>query len=227
MMSCCSNHRCNSHVGTMDTTQAVPTVKSCCLQASEDVTACCTSGAESGGASASSTSYAEEDEESDSPPSRHTWTISGIDCPSCISKVETALHRLDGLIKAHITFATLRLTVDFDASRLSLSQIEAAVTGLGYGLSGVGDRADSKSSLTDRMRQHRQLLVLAGLMIVGGLSRLVVPEWGGWVFWPAALVGTVPDYAGRAPPGGPWQLLWHGNPDDGCRYRRTGIGGEF
>ncbi|OQX35960.1 MAG: cadmium-translocating P-type ATPase [Oceanospirillales bacterium LUC14_002_19_P2] len=176
----------------MDSTKTAPTVKSCCLQASEEVTTCCASGAESGGGSVSSTGCTEEDEEVDSPPSRHTWTISGIDCPSCISKVETALHRLDGLIKAHITFATLRLTVDFDASRLNLSRIEATVTELGYGLSGVGNRADSKTSITDRLLQHRQLLALAGLMLAGGLSRLVVPEIGAWAFWPATLWGLFP-----------------------------------
>ncbi len=191
-MSCCSSNRCNARVSTIDTTQAAPTVKNCCLQASDVVTTCCASGAESGGSSVSSTGCAEEDEEGDSPPSRHTWAISGIDCPSCISKVETALHRLDGLIKAHITFATLRLTVDFDASRLNLSQIEATVTELGYGLSGVGTRADAKASITDRLLQHRQLLALTGLMLAGGLSRLVVPEMGAWAFWPAALWGLFP-----------------------------------
>ncbi|GAA4647853.1 zinc/cadmium/mercury/lead-transporting ATPase [Kistimonas scapharcae] len=96
------------------------------------------------------------------------------------------------MIKARITFASLRLTVEFDASRLNLSQIEATVTGLGYGLSGVSKRADSKASITERLLQHRQLLALTGLMIAGGISRLVLPEMGAWAFWPAVLWGLFP-----------------------------------
>ena len=192
MKSCCSNHRCNAHVSSADAVQMTAAVSSCCQQAAENVDGCCGSSVEASGFSSASTGQAEEDDEGESPPVRQTWTISGIDCPSCISKVETALHRLEGMIKAHITFATLRLTVEFDPSRLTLFQIENIVTELGYGLSGVNGNASPKSSLTEKILQHRQLLILSGLMIAGGLSRVIAPEWGAWAFWPATLWGLFP-----------------------------------
>ena len=135
-MPCRSSRRRNAHVGTMNATSTASIARDCGVKVSKNATTCCASSTKSSNGGASGTGHAAE-EDGGSLLSRHAWTIRGIDCPGCITRIETALHRLDGLTSAHITFATLRLVVDFDASRLSLSQIEAAVAGLGYELSGT------------------------------------------------------------------------------------------
>lgn len=190
-MPCRSSRRRNAHVGTMNATSTASIARDCGVKVSKNATTCCASSTKSSNGGASGTGHAAE-EDGGSLLSRHAWTIRGIDCPGCITRIETALHRLDGLTSAHITFATLRLVVDFDASRLSLSQIEAAVAGLGYELSGTSGRVISGSSITDRMRQHGQLLILTGLVLAAGLSRLMIPEVAAWVFWPAAFFGLFP-----------------------------------
>lgn len=190
-MPCRSSRRRNAHVGTMNATSTASIARDCGVKVSKNATTCCASSTKSSNGGASGTGHAAE-EDGGSLLSRHAWTIRGIDCPGCITRIETALHRLDGLTSAHITFATLRLVVDFDASRLSLSQIEAAVAGLGYELSGTSGRVISGSSITDRMRQHGQLLILTGLVLAAGLSRLMIPEGAAWVFWPAAFFGLFP-----------------------------------
>lgn len=44
-----------------------------------------------------------------------------LNCPSCISKIETALDKIDGVEQAKVHFATGRIDVDHHASRSAVS----------------------------------------------------------------------------------------------------------
>lgn len=122
---------------------------------------------------------------------QHSWFVSDIDCPSCISKVKETLKQLDGLLSVQMTFATLRLTVEFDASRLNQSEIEQTVIELGYGLSDVS-RDLPPNSVMSKILQQKQLLALGGLMIVGGFFSYCLPDLSAWAFWPASIFGLLP-----------------------------------
>ncbi|GMR05304.1 MAG: heavy metal translocating P-type ATPase [Thermodesulfobacteriota bacterium] len=61
-----------------------------------------------------------------------TLPLQGMSCSSCVSKIETALAGLDGVIGATVNFATEKATVDYLPSVVGLSDMVKAVKGAGY-----------------------------------------------------------------------------------------------
>ncbi len=55
-------------------------------------------------------------------------------CPSCMLKIEGALKTLDGVDKDSISvsFNTSKAKLDFDDEKVSIEQIEGAITKVGY-----------------------------------------------------------------------------------------------
>lgn len=55
-------------------------------------------------------------------------------CPSCLLKVEGALKKLDGVDQDSIkvSFNSSRAKLDFDEEKVSIAEIEAAITKVGY-----------------------------------------------------------------------------------------------
>ncbi|KLN61047.1 hypothetical protein WH96_10670 [Kiloniella spongiae] len=68
-----------------------------------------------------------------------SWTISGMDCPSCAKSIEKAVDRLPGIHAARISFARERLNTDYNPSEVTQDDIQKVVTGLGFGLNEVID----------------------------------------------------------------------------------------
>ncbi|HLF87248.1 MAG TPA: heavy metal translocating P-type ATPase, partial [Nitrospiria bacterium] len=58
--------------------------------------------------------------------------ISGMSCASCVSKVESAIKGLDGVISAQVNLATERGTVEYIPTILSLDEIKRAIIDIGY-----------------------------------------------------------------------------------------------
>lgn len=79
-----------------------------------------------------------------------SWTVSGMDCPSCAKSIEKAVDRLPGIHTARISFARERLNTDFNPSEVTQDDIQKVVTGLGYSLAevggGSGNTGEKKSS---------------------------------------------------------------------------------
>ncbi len=56
----------------------------------------------------------------------------GFSCPSCVSKIEKQIGRLDGVEKVTVHFASSRIEIDHDAQRQSVDDLIAAVAKAGY-----------------------------------------------------------------------------------------------
>ena len=66
---------------------------------------------------------------------QNTHTIlraEGFACPSCVTKVEKALKKLDGVQDATVHFVSSRIEVDHDAQKQSVADLVAAVEKAGY-----------------------------------------------------------------------------------------------
>ena len=61
-----------------------------------------------------------------------TLKIEGMTCAACAKAVERASKKLDGVSQANVNFATEKLTINFDDSKLALSDIQTAVEKAGY-----------------------------------------------------------------------------------------------
>lgn len=56
----------------------------------------------------------------------------GFSCPSCVSKIEKKVGRLDGVESVKVHFASARIEIDHDAERVSVDDLVAAVVKAGY-----------------------------------------------------------------------------------------------
>ena len=69
---------------------------------------------------------------------RCDWTVTGMDCASCASKITTALNRLPGVGDVQVGVMSERLTLNLDASLTQRETVEATVKKLGFGIAPKG-----------------------------------------------------------------------------------------
>ncbi len=134
------------------------------------------------------------------------YHIKGMDCASCVGKIETALVRMPGVSDIQLNFATekLHLTLASDAST-QLSDIEKTVKRLGFGISAITDQqtASDIGSVSDNQsaeqrqdwwqtRKGKQVVGLGILMSIAYALTLLFPAYGLWVFAVAVLAGVYP-----------------------------------
>jgi Cu+-exporting ATPase len=66
------------------------------------------------------------------PSSKKTLKIEGMTCAACAKAAERAVKKLDGVIDANVNFATEKLNVNFENSKVRVSDIKKAVEKAGY-----------------------------------------------------------------------------------------------
>ena len=72
---------------------------------------------------------------------RHDWTVTGMDCASCATKITTALERLPGVADVQVGVMSERLSLRLDPDATPSATIEATVKRLGYGIAPKGAAA--------------------------------------------------------------------------------------
>ena len=60
--------------------------------------------------------------------------ISGMTCAACAKRIERAVGKLEGVAQASVNFAAEKLSVEYDAQKVSLDKIKEAVREAGYGI---------------------------------------------------------------------------------------------
>jgi copper chaperone len=63
-----------------------------------------------------------------------TIQLETLTCPSCMLKIEGAVKALDGIDKEsiNVSFNTSKVKLNFDEEKVSLKEIEKAITAVGY-----------------------------------------------------------------------------------------------
>ncbi len=134
--------------------------------------------------------------------------LSGITCAACTWLIERQLRALPGVLGADVNFATQRARVRFDPARTRVSDLLAAVRGVGYQACPY-DPARSEQALDNERRQRLRELGLAGVLAVQVMMLSIAAylgEWGGMdagirrLFEWASLLLTVPIIAVCARP---------------------------
>ena len=130
------------------------------------------------------------------------YHIEGMDCASCVGKIETALARMPGVSDVQLNFATekLALTLAPDGAT-QFSDIEKTIKRLGFGISAVSDQSiaanSDNQSATEQQRwwQSRKGKQVVGLGLLMGIAyalSLLFPDYGMWAFAVAVIVGVFP-----------------------------------
>ncbi|EPO5779264.1 zinc/cadmium/mercury/lead-transporting ATPase [Vibrio harveyi] len=194
----CTKHQgCQS--GKIKSAVAVGANDSCCAPAKPTLNitqasvvgsegSCCSSG---GGSSESA-----EDEGPAEPLEssiRHSWLVSGMDCPSCAQKLEKAITSVEGVTNAKVLFATEKLVVDFD-NRAVAAVIEQVSQQTGFPLTSTDapkPKAEKKGWL-GIVKDNVQILSIAGAMAFAGIISDFNPTLSTWLFTLTCLLGLYP-----------------------------------
>jgi len=144
------------------------------------------------------------------------YRIGGMDCASCVSKIETAVNRLPGVEEAGVSLASGTLTV-LPGPNFTGGAVEQQVKALGYSIAPAGGKAPPSTAGHDHeghdhedggghahshfeigdgpwWKTKKAILtwVTGAALVVTYLAHLALPSVPSWIFVPALLVGLVP-----------------------------------
>nr|WP_302479811.1 heavy metal translocating P-type ATPase [Roseicella sp. DB1501] len=131
------------------------------------------------------------------------YQVEGMDCPSCASKIETAVGRVRGAEDIRVNYGTQILAFRLDEATTPRAAVEDQVRKLGYGIAPVeaprvveGERGTAGSEVRSHVRQPwwkgaktKLAAVLGGLTAAGFVASLAAPTLEHWAYLPAALLG--------------------------------------
>ncbi|MFG6175627.1 heavy metal translocating P-type ATPase [Halomonas sp. THAF12] len=126
-----------------------------------------------------------------------TWSVAGMDCPSCASTIRGALERLPGVENIRVSVMNETLTLSLDEARTAPETITATVRRLGYEAS-LDDAEETSAGDTPRRRWYatakgRLVLATSVALAVAMLLRVTVGEAvAHWAFLAACLIGLGP-----------------------------------
>ena len=127
------------------------------------------------------------------------YHIEGMDCASCIGKIETALARMPGVSDVQLNFATQSLTLSLLADGATQADdVEKTIKRLGFGISArtTPSNNDTNNQPTVQpwwqTRKGKQVAGLGMLMAAAYVLALFFPAQGTWVFAAAVIVGVFP-----------------------------------
>lgn len=132
------------------------------------------------------------------------YHIEGMDCASCVRKIETALTRMPGVSDIQLNFTTEKLELSLAPdSDTQCRDIEKTIKRLGFGISATTDQENAANNGSDNklnMQQQRwwqtkkgkQVVGLGVLMSVAYALALIFPDDGVWAFAIAVIVGVFP-----------------------------------
>ena len=129
--------------------------------------------------------------------SRLVWRIGGMDCASCITKIEAALARQPGISDIQLNFASekLELTLN-DSSPAKAADITALINTLGF----TATQMEPEASPTEQpdtphwwqTNKGRQVILLGVLMATASAIALLLPTYKLWAFALAVIIGVLP-----------------------------------
>ncbi len=96
--------------------------------------------------------------------------IEGLHCSFCVSNIEDALSRIEGVWEYNVSIAHEEIYIRYDPDRVDESEIEALLEGLGYRLRDVDESPDYEKVyriLRRRLLLSTMLSLVAGLFMLG------------------------------------------------------------
>ncbi len=113
-----------------------------------------------------------------------TIPIKGMHCAGCVATIERALHKVAGVVEAHVNLATEQATVAYVPASVDVDALRQAIQSAGYeplgGQVGSAPQQDAKAS--ELRALQRRFLVSLGLslpVVVGSMGAMLpwIPPW--------------------------------------------------
>ena len=90
------------------------------------------------------------------------FRVSNMSCASCVVNIETVLGRIPGVDRVDVNYGAERLSVDFDPTQVSTTDLESALAETGYRLTSretTGDQSVEDREADDRRAEMRDLSI--------------------------------------------------------------------
>ena len=110
--------------------------------------------------------------------------IDGVVCASCVQKIEQALLKVGGVVRAAVNLATGRARVDFLPSETGLSELRRTIESVGYKVLEMPAETDSVDiERAARLKEYRTLRLrfLSGIILAVIIFAGSMPRWFPWV----------------------------------------------
>jgi Cu+-exporting ATPase len=126
-----------------------------------------------------------------------TLDVTGMTCAACARRIERALKKVEGVVAAEVNFATQQARVEFDATKVKPTQLDAAVVDAGYGLvaadASSGGRTEAEQQERSELSRDLRIAAIATVpLLVLAMSHGAIPGADGVVGkWVQAGLGTV------------------------------------
>lgn len=88
---------------------------------------------------------------------KQKFTVTGMSCGACVSHVEKAVAKLDGVQSVSVSLMTNSMQVDYDEAVLNSAAIESAVSAAGYGAQATGAQTARKTDTAPQKQAQQEL----------------------------------------------------------------------
>ena len=128
---------------------------------------------------------------------KEKYVVTGMTCSACVSHVEKAVKKLDGIDKVSVNLLTNSMQVEYDETTVNEENIVQAVVDAGYGAEAVKDaaqkdKADRQSSGSGQKRQENPAVKAAREAINEMRHRL---KWSLFFLIPLLVLSMTPMFA--------------------------------
>jgi len=144
-----------------------------------------------------------------------TFSVSGMSCASCVSRVEKSLQGLPGVVSVAVNLASNRAVVEH-TQQADTSAMLRAVADAGYGIEVVTAEQGREDTASQRDIARVRILFIfslcvAGIIMLLSMTDLLNYSWKPYLLW--ALATPVQFWAGLRFYKGAWGALRHGSAD--------------
>ena len=144
------------------------------------------------------------------------FPVSGMTCASCVSRVESALSSVPGVVSVSVNLASEKATVEYGED-VRVADLQKAVHDAGYELGPEAETLEDVTTASQRdLRAVRDRFIVAivlGVLIMtlGFIPAVMMQPYMPYVLW--ALATPVQFWAGWRFYHGAWGALWHRTAD--------------
>jgi len=103
--------------------------------------------------------------EQNSSQSKVALKLIGMTCASCAAKIEKKLNKLDGVIKASVNLATEKAAIEYDSSKVKISDMIKAIEALGY----KAERVEETGRDREKEQRDREISRLRFELIISAV----------------------------------------------------------
>ncbi|MCL9782620.1 zinc/cadmium/mercury/lead-transporting ATPase [Vibrio sp. S4M6] len=155
---------------------------------------CCSGGTCSATVEASAPDEESERRTLDRSVVTRNWLIEGMDCPSCASKIETAVANIEGVVETKVLFATEKLVVKLKDANIA-ERVESTVKKTGFSLKQSVKASATNKSPSSKLKQiidNSHLISVALAVVVAASLKPFYPLASEWLFIFTCLIGLYP-----------------------------------